>query len=31
MEYLRGLVAAVKPLSPGANAAEEQLERTTKL
>jgi len=30
MEYLRGLVADVKPRRPGASAAEEQQERTTK-
>jgi hypothetical protein len=30
MEYLRGLVAAVKPRRPGAGAAEEQHERPTK-
>ena len=30
MEYLRGLVAAVKPRRPGASAAEEQQERPTK-
>ena len=30
MEYLRGLVAAVKPRRPGASATEEQQERTTK-